>query len=367
MAKAIKFNLVMDGRPVRNLEDMRDNFNVEDLLGAYGNGSLKRWLDTREMEKESAELDKISGDEINAAVALCRIFRPDCTDEQLRQAAYPFEFRRKDAETLEKYRDLKKQREAVILEYHKSYDGLLMELEKRSDDYSFVKPALAEIFENYLALYELDAEAFYGRYIKNHPLVVLGMLANSGMRPIIARQQEQVYKDIDIGGLTARKIPQSAIDAFLKKWEADQNQPGVESVSNSSENMALRNKKIAILILHNHDDSSKYGKVHMSGTLGPNHYPIRYIPIDVLRSTLPAQSPTHVKTSAGETEGYWRDIQPAGKNFLIIKMENETIIRNAGVSGEELKAEDVNGKFPILNGIDYKSANASHKLVYMEV
>ena len=48
-------------------------------------------------------------------------------------------------------------------------------------------------------------------------------------------------------------------------------------------------------------------------------------------------------------------------------MVNGNFVRNFGKSGEELKVDDVNGKFPILDGIDYKSNSSTHALVYMEV
>ncbi len=35
MAKTIKFNLILDGNPVRDIEDLRDNFSIEDILEVY--------------------------------------------------------------------------------------------------------------------------------------------------------------------------------------------------------------------------------------------------------------------------------------------------------------------------------------------
>ena len=37
MAKTIKFNLICDGNPVRNLEDLQNNFSIEDVLNYYSN------------------------------------------------------------------------------------------------------------------------------------------------------------------------------------------------------------------------------------------------------------------------------------------------------------------------------------------
>lgn len=64
MTKAIKFNLILDGKPVRNLDELRDNFNIEDILTSYRNGSLKRWLETRGLEEELSKLKNIPDDDV---------------------------------------------------------------------------------------------------------------------------------------------------------------------------------------------------------------------------------------------------------------------------------------------------------------
>ena len=47
MAKTIKFNLVCDGNPVRTIEDLQNNFSIEDVLAYYHNGLLRRGLEVR--------------------------------------------------------------------------------------------------------------------------------------------------------------------------------------------------------------------------------------------------------------------------------------------------------------------------------
>ncbi len=32
MAKTVKFNLICDGTPIRKIDDLRDNFSIEDIL-----------------------------------------------------------------------------------------------------------------------------------------------------------------------------------------------------------------------------------------------------------------------------------------------------------------------------------------------
>jgi hypothetical protein len=48
-------------------------------------------------------------------------------------------------------------------------------------------------------------------------------------------------------------------------------------------------------------------------------------------------------------------------------MEEGNFIRNIGNNGEELNAEAINKEFLILDGIDYKSNNADHALIYMVI
>ena len=52
MAKTIKFNLILDNYPVRNIEGMQEHFSIEDMLKYFKNGLLLRWLKVREYEKE---------------------------------------------------------------------------------------------------------------------------------------------------------------------------------------------------------------------------------------------------------------------------------------------------------------------------
>ncbi len=42
MAKVIKFNLICDDKPIRNIEDLQENFCIEDVLKYYQNGLLLR-------------------------------------------------------------------------------------------------------------------------------------------------------------------------------------------------------------------------------------------------------------------------------------------------------------------------------------
>ena len=52
MAKTIKFNLILDGYPVRTLEELQEHFSLEDMANYFENGLLERWLEVRGYEDE---------------------------------------------------------------------------------------------------------------------------------------------------------------------------------------------------------------------------------------------------------------------------------------------------------------------------
>ena len=191
MTKTIKFNLIVDGKPIRNLDELRENFNIEDVLAFYRNGLLSRWLESRDLTEEFSELKTISEDDVEAAKELCKIFHGNFTNQQIEMAAYPFAFRRKHIERLEHHESSDAKIREVIRTYHENYTKLLSSIEERSADYPFIKSAIAEIFSHYFELYILDARAFYDRFIKTHPLVILAVLANTDMRPHIAKELSQ--------------------------------------------------------------------------------------------------------------------------------------------------------------------------------
>jgi hypothetical protein len=377
MPKEIKFNLILDDKPVRNLEDLLDNFNIEDILATYRNGSLKRWLETRKLTEQITALDKIKGDDIEAAMELCRIFHGDYTKQQLETAVYPFDFRQKESEKLRQYKNLKEQKDQVIHAYHNDYEKLLDSMRANGDDYPFIKTALIDVFENYAGLFKMNIDYFYNQFVFDFPLVILGILANHNLRNFVfsaddftSRRKGHVFADDMENVFLDITDRNRAASSFLKRYRSKIAQPHLKLCSTEEELYDLRSNYEKILILQGAaseasllilEGNSSNASMKCKPLKNITSIPFTYIARDLYHYPLP------VKIFSGQTEGYWKDVEPNDKEFLIIKMEDGNFIRHGGKKGEELKASDINGKFLILNGIDYKSNNANHQLVYMEV
>lgn len=71
---AVKIPLKMsDGTMVRTIEDLREHFDLEAVLGYYSSGRLAEWLEGRYCEKEAAEVRKLEADAKDFNETLCAV------------------------------------------------------------------------------------------------------------------------------------------------------------------------------------------------------------------------------------------------------------------------------------------------------
>ncbi len=60
MAKKVRFPLQMNGTDVRTIEELRDNFDLESVLGYFANGKLATWLKDRYYDSEANAIEALS-------------------------------------------------------------------------------------------------------------------------------------------------------------------------------------------------------------------------------------------------------------------------------------------------------------------
>ena len=75
MARKIKFALEMsDGTKIRsNIEELREHFDIESIMGYFLSGKLQEWLEDRYYENEANEIAKINKDDNDIRMKVCRI------------------------------------------------------------------------------------------------------------------------------------------------------------------------------------------------------------------------------------------------------------------------------------------------------
>lgn len=308
MAKTIKFNLICDDKPVRTVEDLQNNFSVEDVLAYYHNKLLHRWLKVRGYEEELEKVNAITEDRpIEIVKKLIQIFHVESDDRKMEEGVYILEYLEEKKERARVYEKENYETKLVLSDYEAGYRRLIAGILQNPDDAAKIEANISEIVSDYAWILELNhRELFYELHSKEMFLAIMCLLMNE--------QSRKYYLPIET------KDEDGTISCDT---EFDEDK---EAVFDMICGMIQTTPFIT--------------KLKESGNL---------------------------KAFAGVTDGYWKDLEPKGKTYMVISMENGDYIRSAGDSRGDLSSTDIKEKFVILDGIDYKSNSATHQLLYMEV
>ncbi|MFG6369801.1 MAG: hypothetical protein K1W16_15555 [Lachnospiraceae bacterium] len=296
MAKTIKFNLICDNKPIRTIDDLQNNFLIEDVMEYYDNGLLDRWLEVRGYESELEKVRAITTDEVmEVAKQLIKIFNITIEDKKIEESIYILSFLKEREERFSIYQKKNYQMNKIIKDYQIRYQQLVDGMLSNPNDIAIIKANICEMVSNYTWIFELNHRALFYELMEQSSLAIMCLLMNEHSRKYYLIEDENLTYDIDIEEM-------------------------FEDICN---------------MIQTNDFKTELGE--------------------------------NLITFSGVTDGYWKDLEPKGKKYMIISMGQGDFVRAAGVSGGDLKSEDITNKFIILDGVDYKSKYSTHKLLYMEV
>lgn len=306
MAKTIKFNLICDNKPVRTIEDLQNNFSIEDVLDYYENRLLHRWLSVRGYDSELEAVSAItSEDPMEIIKELIRVFNVVTDEEKVEESIYILEYLQERKELCAIYDQESYNTTRIIGDYEAGYCQLVDGILDNPNDAAKIKANIAEIVSKYEWIFELDHRKLFWELLENSDiLAIMCLLMNAKSRNYYLPVK---FKDED-GEMTS---------------DLEENEDKKEMFGSICEMI------------------SQYD---FEGTLGEN-----------------------LHTFSGITDGYWKDLEPKGKKYMIVSMGSGDYVRAAGQTGGDKSHDDILENFLILDGIDYKSNSDYRKLRYMEV
>ncbi|WP_163555125.1 hypothetical protein [Helicobacter suis] len=84
--KIAKFPLLCDGQRVSSLEQLREHFNLLDVLEHYKTGHLQRWLKSRGFTSQLEKIEAIKASEdAEILSALCLIFEIEADKQMIQE------------------------------------------------------------------------------------------------------------------------------------------------------------------------------------------------------------------------------------------------------------------------------------------
>lgn len=305
MAKTIKFNLICDEKPVRTIEDLENNFSIEDILAYYNNQLLHRWLRVRGYDKELDAVSAITSKEpMDIIKELIHIFDVTTDEKKVEESIYMLKYLDERKELCALYEQENYKATHIIDDYQAGYRQLVDGILENPYDVALIKANIVEMVTNYSWVLELNHRDLFWTLEGKSALAVMCLLMNDK-----SREYYLPVEHIDEDGKATLDIDE---DTDKKEMFEDICQ-------------LIRNAKF-------------------SDFLGGN-----------------------LVTYAGATDGYWKDLEPKGKRYMIISMGTGDYVRSAGHTGGDLSSADVLNQFVIVDGVDYKSNSATRELLYMEV
>lgn len=306
MAKTIKFNLICDQKPVRTIEDLQQNFSIEDVLAYFHNGLLERWLRVRgyveQLEKVFAIVETKDIDIIKKLIEIFEVAADECSIEE---DIYILNYQEERKELLNCYEQENFKKQSIIDDYAAGYRQLVDGILQNPNDISQIKANIREIVQNYAWVLELDHRKLFNVLKDNNCVLAIMCL-------LMVEECRKYYLPIEKEGEDGKLFSDISFNADKRVMYSD-----LCTIVGSGEKMDM---------------------------LGENLHGF-----------------------SGITDGYWKDLEPKGKKYMIISMETGDYVRSAGNRDEEFSSIDVSKRFLIVDGIDYKSNSASHTLLYMEV
>ena len=185
MAKTIKFNLILDNYPVRNIEGMQEHFSIEDMLKYFKNGLLLRWLKVREYEKEYEKVTAIDKtlDNKSIMMELVKIFEiADLDEGEIEQAIGILTYLEEEKKLSARYEKNVLAKKQIIKDYHTGYAELVEHMEKNKDNMAILKADAIQMEKEYCELFKLNHFALYFRLVETAPKAVFAILTRDVFR-----------------------------------------------------------------------------------------------------------------------------------------------------------------------------------------
>lgn len=221
MAKTIKFNLLCNGKSIRNLDDFRNNFNIEDVLRYYNNGILIKWLEVRGYLKELEDVTKIDTNNISDLIlSLAKIFEVTDDYDKIKENLYIYTYENELKKLIREQYAVSKEYNDIIKYYHNKYNELIDEIIDNPNDKSIIKSSVAILVNDYIKLLEIDAKRVFDLLLKQAPLAIYTMLTHDYARRVFLGNEyfkEQLSNNIN--SLSARKMLVSQTNDSIKLFQ----------------------------------------------------------------------------------------------------------------------------------------------------
>lgn len=356
--KPIKFNLILDGKIIRSLDELMDNFNIDDIYDLFKKRILQKWLKLQNENTIVERLDSI--DDEDAKVVLEKIlstFGYDSTKMDLEIFSHLYG-RAHQKEVATSIAD-KKSYSEIIDKYHMNYLSLKEVLRdlKIAPESSVVT---SEPMKNPLIEWNPNKKVESSGSLSALRLA-LGSIEKKHFKTTTEEEEEEKVEKVEdtlsrpinasskFGEIKA--IINEISDNYLELFHLDLPQFFAEFMK---ENPIV----VMTCIMNN-----RIREILLADSIVQSHLENAYNDKDTINRLKP-----YLKSYTGNTDGMWKYLGDAEKRYLVVNVSV-----GAARVGEQMNLKNdfgyraINGKYLILEGLMFKSSTNNQTILYLEV
>ncbi|ELV07000.1 hypothetical protein [Brachyspira hampsonii] len=218
--KQIKFNIMSGNVHCRNISDLKENFNIHDVLNAFENGILEKWFLSQKLDdiyNKVLSIDKLASDS-QKLESLIKIIYEDENEDFInnicRDALSVIDYESGRKSELENINNFNIEKEKIIDSYFKEYDDLIQHIIDNKKNYDIVKEGVRIISDKFYNIFKYSYVDVFNKFKESRCLFgILSVLANENIRMYL---EEFKY---DIQKMVAGDIQQSY---FSPGWEKEE-------------------------------------------------------------------------------------------------------------------------------------------------
>ena len=340
MAKKIKFNLQVNGASVSSLESLQNNFNIEHIMEHFKSGLLMRWLEVQGLETELKELKKLDQNSDNLAQSILKIFDMDFDKNALKIILNDINYKEYKENLLKTNENLEKNAKSFLREYHNKFHDIIWDIIKNSENVEKIKSNLKIIENDYFDLFLLQFQTLVSVFKADAPLALIFGLGTEKIRKMLL-----AYINIEEAG-----------DHNKYCYIGDEIEVSVDGVVASIK-----------------DETKEYLNSINLKSIDYLHYGYFEAISKVVYESLKfdySKLGDVIKIFKGSTDGLWRDLVARNKRVLVLGISDlakASQIPKDGETNKPIGIDEINGKFIILNGLNYQSSNNNAYIVYVEL
>lgn len=193
MSKSIKFNLHCNDTSIRTLQDLRENFNVEDVLEQYENGMLLKWLEVRGYKLELEEIKKIEDkNEIDIIKKIIKILNIEENENKINENLYFLKYKKEKQSEIKELNKIENNYCKIIKNYFKKYNDLINDILENQNDINKIKADIYILENDYYDILQFDIIKLFDMFKKTCPLAIMCMLMREKIRPLLLNEETEI-------------------------------------------------------------------------------------------------------------------------------------------------------------------------------